>query len=70
MSNDCIGCEYYEHIGDGYAMCSKEAIPVRIIDDYEPTEYYRQCPQRLLNRGKKVLSSMSYGQMAYQKEDV
>lgn len=69
MVNECVNCEYYEPIGDGYAMCSKEPIPVRIIDDYEPTEYYNKCENVLKMRAQRMLSSMSYGQMAYQKEE-
>ena len=70
MCNDCVKCEYYEPIGDGYAMCSREPIPVRIIDDYTPTDYYKNCEFVLRRQTQRVLSGMQYGQMAYQKEDV
>ena len=64
MVNDCRRCEYYENIGDGYGMCTDEAIPVLVVDNYEPTDKFMQCL-----KCKQVLSGVQYGQMAYQKED-
>ena len=69
MVNDCRRCEYYENIGDGYGMCTDEAIPVLVVDNYEPTDKFMQCSKRKRETTKRILSGMQYGQMAYQKED-
>ena len=68
MVNDCRKCECYENIGDGYGMCTKEAIPILVVDNYEPTEYFMSCQKRKEETARRVLSNMSYGQMAYQQE--
>ena len=62
MVNDCRRCEHYENIGDGYGLCTKDAIPVMVVADYEPTKNFKHCE-------KKLELSSYYGRMAYQKED-
>ena len=70
MYNDCIHCQYFENIYDGYGMCCEEAIPVLVIDNYKPTDKFIQCSKRKRETAKRILAGMQYGQMAYQKEDI
>lgn len=55
----CEACHYFERIGDGHAMCMKDAIPVVVLADYERTKNYLKC--------LGTLKDMEYGQLS--KED-
>lgn len=63
MVNDCKTCEYLERVGDGYGMCTKETIPIMVINNYEPTKNYNHCEKDKLELGSY------YGEMAYQKDN-
>ena len=39
----CINCKHNVCVGDGYCLCTRDAIPVTVIDDYEPTKYFCHC---------------------------
>lgn len=41
----CIHCEHYVSVGDGYGLCTKEAICVTVVDNYEPTKYLAYCEE-------------------------
>ena len=69
MCNDCKECDYLERVGDGYGMCTKEVIPIMVINNYEPTEHYLMCQKCIENIANRVVSNMSYGQMSYQKDN-
>lgn len=69
MSKDCVKCEHYEHITDGYGLCMRDAIGVMVIDDYEHTKNYAHCEKDKAEiKANMILSGMTYGQMAYQRD--
>lgn len=58
----CIKCEHCNCVADGYYLCMKDAIPITVIDNYQPSKNYAYCKKN------KVETSGMYGPMAYQKE--
>ena len=64
----CIKCVHYEPVYDGYGLCMRNAVGVMVVADYEPTKNYNHCERVDELKAKAILSSMQYGQMAYQKE--
>lgn len=58
----CIKCEHCECVSDGYYLCTKDAIPIMVIDNYTKTKNFAYC------KTNKIEVSSAYGKMAYQKE--
>ena len=40
---NCIRCEHFEPVGDGFGLCVEDALPVTVYADYEPTKNYLKC---------------------------
>lgn len=62
MIKHCAQCEDYLPIHDGYGMCNKDALPVTVIADYEPTKNFLQCQN-------ESDVTERYGEMAYQTDE-
>lgn len=58
----CINCEHCQCVSDGYYLCTKDAIPIMVVDNYAKTKNFAYCKMN------KTEASSVYGQMAYQKE--
>lgn len=62
MIKHCAQCEKYLAISDGYGLCNKDALPVMVISDYEPTKNFLQCQ-------KTEFPKNQYGEMPYQADE-
>lgn len=62
MKKHCAQCEHYLPIYDGCGLCNKDALPVTVLCDYEPTKNFLQCQREKPNADK-------YGDMAYQVDE-
>lgn len=58
----CVQCEHYEPIADGCGMCARDALPVTVLCDYEPTKNFLHCKNEVQMKNK-------YGEMAYQVDE-
>lgn len=49
----CPSCSYCLPIGEGDHICSKYSVPILVLNNYEPTQYYNYCQQNKQN--KKIM---------------
>ena len=43
MADNCMQCEHFEPLYDGFGLCVMDEIPVTVLADYVPTKNYMRC---------------------------